>query len=66
MSKIRVLLHLLDTLARLAAFILVFIGFWVVLIGNAITGGILLVGGFIVGVAGFALGKKLKRKPRSE
>ena len=61
----RFLLHLLDYVGTLFAFILVFFGLWVLFTTGAL-GLVVIAVGFGVGFGSFAIGKKLRHKPMSQ
>ena len=65
MAKIRFLLYVLDYLGTLLAFVLVFFGLWRILLTPDVLAYILIVLGILMGVASFAISKKLKSKPQA-
>ena len=64
MAKIRFLLYVLDYLGTLLAFVLVFLGLWRILLTPDVLAYIVLGAGVGLGVASFAISKRLKRNPR--
>ena len=64
-AKIRILLYLLDYLGTLLAFVLVFFGLWRILLTPDVLAYVLIVLGLLMGVASFAISKKLKSKPQA-
>ena len=64
-TKIRLLLYVLDYVGTLLAFVLVFFGLWRILLTPDPLAYILIVLGVLMGVLSFAISKKLKSKPQA-
>ena len=64
-TKIRILLYILDYVGTLLAFVLVFFGLWRLLLTPDVLAYVLLVLGVLMGVLSFAISKKLKSKPQA-
>ncbi len=65
MTKIRILLYILDYVGTLLAFVLVFFGLWRILLTPDVLAYVLLVLGVLMGVLSFYISKRLKAKPQA-
>ena len=64
MAKIKILLYILDYVATLLAFILVFLGLWRIMLTPDLFAVLALAGGLGLCVGAFAISKLLKRNPQ--